>query len=150
MARSVTSTETRWSVRCAKIYGPPFAEGAEVECGFGDRGQVNLVYAANDVQADDDAVGLVKIGASIQRRTASGRFNALVQGPTLAGLRGTVFIRISDGPTTSGELPPRWAAVPLTRLGEAGVCINGTWICALEIAMLAVSPERPAFAQGHV
>ncbi|MEH3039794.1 MAG: hypothetical protein PGN21_07000 [Sphingomonas paucimobilis] len=101
----------------------------ELACGFADRSQNTLVYASGDVQADDDAVGLAKIGGSIKRVTSPGGFNALVQGPTLASPSGTVAIRISDGPTASGESPPRLATVTLARPGEADASIDGTWTC---------------------
>lgn len=101
----------------------------ELACGFADRTQNTLVYASGDVQADDDAVGLAKIGGSIKRFTSPGGFKALVQGPTLAGSSATVSIRISDSPTASGESPPRPATVTLARPGEADVSIDGTWTC---------------------
>ena len=101
----------------------------ELACGFADRSQKTLLYASGNVQTEDDAVGVVKIGRSIERLTASGGFNALVQGPTLAGSRGTVAIRILDGPIASGESPPRPATMTLPRPGEADVSIEGTWTC---------------------
>lgn len=101
----------------------------ELACGFADRSQKTLLYASGDVQTEDDAVGVVKIGRSIERLTASGGFNALVQGPTLSGSIGTVSIQISDGPAASGESPPRPATVTLVRPGEGDVSIDGTWTC---------------------
>lgn len=101
----------------------------ELACGFADRSQNTLLYASGDVQADDDAVGLVKIGGSIEQVTARGGFNALVQGLTLVGSNGTVAVRILNGPTASGESPPRPATITLARPGEADVSIDGTWTC---------------------
>lgn len=101
----------------------------ELACGFADQSQNTLVYASGDVKADADAVGLAKIGGSIERVTSPGGFDALVRGPTLAGSSGTVSVQISDGPTASGESPPRPATMTLDRPGEADVRIDGTWTC---------------------
>lgn len=101
----------------------------ELACGFADRSQKTLLFASGDVQADDNAVGLVKIDGSIERVTAPGGFNALVQGLTLEGSSGTVAVRILDGPTASGESPPRPATITLARPREADVSTDGTWTC---------------------
>lgn len=101
----------------------------ELACGFADRSQKTLLYASGDAQTDEAAVGLMKIGGSVERLSALGGFDALVRAPILTSSSGTVSIRISDGPTASGESPPRPATVTLTRPGEADVRIDGTWTC---------------------
>ncbi|MEH3039122.1 MAG: hypothetical protein PGN21_03515 [Sphingomonas paucimobilis] len=101
----------------------------ELACGFAERGEDTLLYASGDVQSDEDAIGLIKVEGSVQRLTAPGGFDALVRGPTLTGSEARIDIGIEDGPSASGESPPRSASMTLARHGKPDVRIDGTWTC---------------------
>ena len=101
----------------------------ELACGFADHNESTLVYASGNVQSDEDAIGLIKVAASVERLAAPGGFDALVRGPTLAGSGVRVEIAIKDGPSVSGESPPRPAFLTVARDGKPDARIDGTWTC---------------------
>lgn len=101
----------------------------ELACGFADHTENTLVYASGNVQSDEDAIGLIKVAASVERLAAPGGFDALVRGPTLAGSGVRVEIAIKDGPSVSGESQPRPAFMTVVRDGKPDVRIDGTWTC---------------------
>lgn len=101
----------------------------ELACGFADHNESTLVYASGNAQSDEDAIGLINVAASVERLAAPGGFDALVRGPTFTGSGVRVEIAIKDGPSVSGESPPRPAFLTVARDGKPDARIDGTWTC---------------------
>lgn len=102
----------------------------ELSCGFNSGGGPDpLLYATGFVGSKDAAQGLVKVATYVERITAPGGYDGLVNGATFSGQGKTIKIAITGQATGGGESPAYPATLTYDRADGAKRVIVGTWTC---------------------
>ena len=104
------------------------ATQGELGCAFNADG-VLLLRADGFVASKDAAQGLVKVTGYVERITAPGGFDGLVNGATFTGQGKTIVIKITGQATGGGESPPNPATLTYQRADGASRVVTGTWTC---------------------
>jgi hypothetical protein len=100
----------------------------ELSCGFGV-GETRLLWANGFVASKEPAEGLVKVGGYVERISAPGGFDGLINGATFTGQGKTIIIKITGQATGGGESPPNPATLTYQRADGASRVFTGTWTC---------------------
>ncbi|MBC7667280.1 hypothetical protein [Caulobacter sp. DWR2-3-1b2] len=101
----------------------------ELACGFYTETGSPLVVAKGNVASKDAALGLVKVGDSVERIAAPGGFDGMLKGAVFNGAGKTIRIALTGPPTGGGESPPRPATLTFQRADGASRVFTGRWAC---------------------
>lgn len=105
------------------------ALGGELACAFVDGGGGPLLHATGVVASDDPALGVVKVGDTVEMVRAPGGFDGILVDPVFSARGMTLRIRITGEATGGGESPPRPATLTILRADGASRSIEGQWQC---------------------
>lgn len=101
----------------------------ELACSFAVDDQSPLLLARGNVGSDQGAQGVVKVAGYVERVTAPGGFDGMLDNPTFRGQGKTVRIETTGEAIGGGESPPRPATLTYLRADGASRNFEGQWRC---------------------
>lgn len=116
------STLTEEDIREANLPG-------ELGCQFTTDDEQSLLIAMGNVGSSDAAQGVVKVADYVERVSAPGGFDGIMESPTFSGKGKTIHIEVTGEPTDGGESPPRPATLTYDRADGAQRDWQGEWLC---------------------
>lgn len=101
----------------------------ELGCSFAAQDGAPLLVAMGVVASPQDAIGVVKASGAVERVTALGGYDAMIEGATFTGAGMTIRIAVTGPASGGGESPPRPATLTYDRTNGPRRSVEGSWSC---------------------